>query len=941
MKFRLIAAALALACPNMASAQAAGDSAVSVPRLDYHYRELANGLRVYAMPDRSTANVAIQVWYRVGTRDDPQHRSGFAHLFEHMLFKATRNMPDGMFQQLTADVGGTYNASTHADYTDYWEIAPANQLQRLLWAEAERMGSLVVDPAALESETDVVKEELRQRVLASPYGRLYYFYLAQANYRVHPYGRPGIGSIEDLESASIDDVRAFHATYYRPDNAIMVVAGNFDLAQFDRWVDEYFAPIARPGRPIPRVEVREPARTAPRTYDTYAPNVPLPAVMANYIYPDSSSPDIPVLQVIDTILQQGQSSRLYNALVYRDQVAVQIISNWEPRLDPGPYTVGAILSAGHSAAEGEAALLREIARLRDAPVTQAELDEARNEIVTATLQGRETAFGRSQELAGAIFAYGDPAAADRFLAAVQRVTVADVQRVARTLFADNNRVVIRYQNEDARPAGVTGDTIQTSSTIAERPLAAPAGLVVHALAPEGSRVAPPVPGAAVAVTIPGAQERTLANGLRVIVARRAGLPLLSADLRLRAGAAADPAGRAGVANLTANLVTQGTASRSATDISRTIESLGASLAAGAGADFTQVALQSRADRADPAFAVFADVVRNPAFAGEELDRARRQQLDNLSVALRQPGGIAGFAMARAMYGDAPYGGVPSPTSLAAVTRDDVAAFHRTRWRPDNAVLVIAGDISPEQGFALAERHFGGWARPAGPLPPAPDATASAGAPRTVVVDLPQTGQAAVQMGVRGVARRDADYFDTMLANAVLGGGSAARLNTEIRERRGLSYGAYTSFVSGLAPGPIVAQTQTRNDAAVQVVGLMDAEFARLRDTLVTPTELDARKSGAIGSFGRSVETTAGLAAQLSTLASYDLPLASLNSYIADVSRVTPEGVQAAARRHFDPAHADLVVVGDARLFYDDLHRARPDAERIPVTELNLDRPALR
>src|SRR5690606_23383879 len=188
--------------------------------------------------------------------------------------------------------------------------------------------------------------------------------------------------------------------------------------------------------------------------------------------------------------------------------------------------------------------------------------------------------------------------------------------------------------------------------IAERPLAAPAGLVVHTLAPEGSRVAPPAPGAAVAVTIPGAQERTLANGLRVIVARRAGLPLLSADLRLRAGAAADPVGRAGVANLTANLVTQGTATRSATDISRTIESLGASLTAGAGADFTQVALQSRADRADPAFAVFADVVRNPAFAGEELDRARRQQLDNLSVTLRQPGGIAGFAMARAMYGDA-------------------------------------------------------------------------------------------------------------------------------------------------------------------------------------------------------------------------------------------------------------------------------------------------
>jgi len=924
-----------------ASAQAPAAATLEVAPLRYHYRQLPNGLRVYAMPDRNTANVAIQVWYRVGTVDDPRGRSGFAHLFEHMLFKSTRNMPDGMFQQLTSDIGGTYNASTHADYTDYWEIAPANHLQRLLWAEAERMGSLVVDPAALEAETDVVKEELRQRVLASPYGRLFYFYMSQANFSVHPYGRPGIGSIEDLESASIDDVRAFHATYYRPDNAIMVVAGNFELDQFNRWVDQYFAPIARPERPIPRVEAREPVRTGPRTFDTYAPNVPLPAVLANYIHPGAASADLPVLYVIDALLQQGQSSRLYNSLVYDQQVASQILTNWEPNLDPGAYTIGAILSAGRSAADGERALLAEIARLRDAPVGQAELDEARNEIVTTTLQGRETAFGRSQELAQAVFTQGDPAAADRLLAAIQRVSAADVQRVARTLFDDNRRVVIRYQSEEARPAGVTGDVIETAPTIAERVLVAPPGVTVHNLAPEGQRMAPPAPAAPVAARIPQTHERRLANGLRVIVAPQTGVPLISAELRVAAGTSADPAGRRGVAGLTANLVTKGTATRSATQISAAVEALGASLASNVSADFSQVTLQSRSDRADAAFGIFADVVRNPAFAEAELARSRQQALDGLTVALRAPGGIASMLISRAIYGDGPYGGTPSPASLAAIGQGDVSSFHRSSWRPDNAVLVISGDLEVEQAMALAERHFGGWPRPSGEAWRAPDASARAPAPRTIVVDLPQTGQAAVQMGVRASSRRDEDYFPTLLATAVLGGGSAGRLNMEIRERRGLSYGAFAFLAPRGAPAPIVAQTQTRNDAAVQVVGLIDAEFRRLRESLTPAEELEARRAGLIGSFGRSVETTAGVVSQLSALALYGLPPQRLNSYVADLNGVTPEQVRSAAQRYFDPARADLVVVGDAQHFYDQLAQIRPNAERIPVTDLNLDREALR
>jgi|CXWL01.1.fsa_nt_gi zinc protease len=933
-----VAAALALvACASSSTPQAPG--ALQVAELAYTMRTLPNGLRVYSMPDRNTANVSVQVWYDVGSVDDPAGRSGFAHLFEHIMFKSTRNMPEQFFDRLTEDVGGYNNASTYDDFTNYYEVVPANHLQRVLWAEADRMGSLVVNEASFDSERDVVKEELRQRVLASPYGRLFYLFLPQVNYDVHPYGRPGIGSIEDLDAATVDDVRAFHAQYYRPDNAILVVSGNFDQAQLDAWIDQYFGDIAHPNRSIPRDYPTEPERMQPREYTVYAPNVPLPAVMISYPQPASTDPDIPVLMVIDGILSAGENSRLYNSLVYEQQIAAQVFTNLEATQDPGAYGVFAILSDGQTAEAGQAALAAQIARMRDGLVTQAELDEAKNEIVTATLQQRETAEGRADELADAVIRYGDAGYADRLLAAIQATTPQDIQRVARRIFNENRRAVVRYLPEEQ---GRAGDTIQTSSRIQARTINIPGSEIpTFTLAAEAQREQPPAPGAPIDARIPAASQRTLANGMRVIVAPNRALPLISADFRVASGGSSDPANRAGLASMTGDLLTRGTTTRGATDIASQIESLGASISSGAGVDSSAVSLQARSDRAEEAFTIFADVARNPAFADEELDRAKSQALDGLQVALSQPGSIAGFAMTRAIYGTAPYGAIASPTSIGAITRDDMANYHRTYWRPDNAVLVITGDVSAEEGFALAERHFGNWARPTTPLPARPDATAYAAPSRTIVVDLPDTGQAAVSMGLRGVARTDADYFPLLVANNVLGGGYSARLNNEIRIRRGLSYGANSGLSARMAPGPIVASAQTRNDAAVQVYELMRAEIVRIGAERVPEAELTARKAVLIGNFGRTIETTAGLAGQISTLALYGLPPERLGTYVADVTAVTPAQTQGAAQRYFDANRADVVVVGDAQHFYDGLRRLRPNAERIPASELNLDSESLR
>jgi zinc protease len=913
-------------CGESAAAPAAPGGALSIEPLKWACRKLPNGLRVYAMPSTDTASVSVAVWYNVGSKDDPPGRSGFAHLFEHMMFKSTANMPSETFDRLTEDVGGFNNASTNNDYTDYYETVPANHLERVLWAESERMGSLVVDDAVFKSERDVVKEEFRQSVLSRPFNKLFYLYLSQAGFTVHPYGRPGIGSIEELDAATVDDVRAFHAAYYRPDNAVMVVSGNFDEKQLEGYVSKYFAPIATPKRPIPRVTAVEPVRTGPKEFTVYEPNTPLPLVAIAWPAPAATDKDMPVIEVMDAIMTAGQSSRFYQSLVYDQQLAADANSFLDTTAQPGQYAVYAILSQGRSADEGLVALNAEIARMRDNPVSDAELEEARNELITSALRSRETSDGRAAELAQAVVIDGNPNAADEQLARLQTVTAADIQRVARALMDDGRAYTFRYLPEEAQN-GAAEATFADSPTIEATRIDIPAAEIPSfTLNPEASRVQPPAEAAAIAAKVPGATEKTLPNGLRVIVANKPGLPLVSASLRIGAGGSIDPGDKAGLATMTADIATRGTRTRSATEIARQIESLGASLDASASVDATAVSISSRSDKAGDVFTIMSDVVQNQAFAQEELDRAKQETLDGLMVSLRQPSTVGGYAMTRALFGAGPYGGTPTPKSITALKQADLSAFHSTWWRPDNSILVITGDVTPDQGFAMAEKALGGWPRPATAAPELKTSESAAPAPRAIVIDIPKAGQAAVLLGGIGPSRTAENYFPTLLAANVVGGGYSARLNAEIRIKRGLSYGTYANFGGRKASAPVTASGQTRNDAVPDVIDLMTAEFARLGSEPVPAAELDARKAVIIGGFGRSVETTGGLAGQLSALAQFGLPLDKLQSYSSDVAAVTSEQVQAAAKAYFDPAKSVLIAVGDAQLFWDKIKDKREGFE---------------
>ncbi len=947
MKSRLKSAVAALAiltalgayAPAMAqSAVTAAPAGIEVPPLGFVKRTLANGMDVYTARDTTTSNVTVQVWYRVGSKDDPQSRSGFAHLFEHLMFKATKDFPDETFDRLTEDVGGNNNAFTSDDVTAYHETIPANHLERLIFAEASRLSSLVVDESVFASERDVVKEEYRQGVLANPYGRMRLF-LPMLLFKESPYRRSTIGSIEDLDAATIEDVRRFHATFYRPDNAFLIVAGNFDQAELDGWIDRYFAPIANPDRPREVTNASEPEPTGPREMTVHAPNVPLPAVVLAWPTVPYGHADRAALTVLDGVLSTGESSRLYRSLVYDQQIAAQAASSPDFSQQAGYLSATAIMAGGETADAGIAALNAEIARFRDEPVTEAELTEAKNELIANALRSRETVQDRAYVLGWALINTNDAGLADREIAEIQAVTAADIQRVARRYLTDERRATLRYLNaDDANPVTAQETNITAPVTLADL---APVGQV-FTLLPEGERAAMPATTEPVSPTTPPVADFRLDNGLRVLVVEKDGLPLVSARLNFDAGVADEASGKAGLASMTASLLTQGTTTRSAPQIATEIEQLGADIGAGSGSDFSNVYANAPANVFPQALALMADLVRNPAFAQEELDRQRDQTLDALRISLSTPGPVAAQAAARVVYGAAPYGtpGSGTLTSLPTLTRDDVNGFHRTYYRPSEATLVFSGAISEAEARTLAQSAFGDW-RDATAAPAARIEAAGATLPtRVVVIDQPGAGQAAVTVALRGVSRTDADYFPLTLGNTLLGGSFTSRLNQEIRIKRGLSYGTRSSLGIRREDGLFTASAQTRNDAAVEVSDLILAEIARLSTTRPTDSELTTRQAILTGAFGGSLETVDGLGGLVAGLALYDLPMSELAAYVGNVEAIDGAAVQSAFAEHLPVDRASVVIVGDAAQFIDALRAKHPNVEVIPITALNLDSAAL-
>lgn len=418
---------------------------VKITPLNIKERTLDNGLKVISVQDKSNPVVTVQVWYKVGGKDDPQGKSGFAHMFEHMMFKSTKNMPNEKMDRITEDVGGFNNASTRDDLTNYYEVVPSNYLETLLWAESDRMVNLSVDAENFKSERDVVKEEYRQGVLANPYGMLFQ-YIDSLSYKVHPYRRGVIGNLDELDAAKLEDAFEFYKEYYRPDNASLIVVGDFEQEQLDKWVDKYFGRRKNPDAQIRRVDVVEPERTQVERFEKFRPNVPLPALAMTYFAPPSTSLDIPALEIAQAILADGESSRLYQELVYKQQLAQTATMFADIRIEKGLLAFYAIAAGGKKLEDIEKAILTEINKLQENAPTEKEVEKAKNKLITEILQERETVNGKAFAIGEAIIYKNNAKAVNEDVAKLQAVKAQGVQDVLKKYLKENSRAVIYYRN---------------------------------------------------------------------------------------------------------------------------------------------------------------------------------------------------------------------------------------------------------------------------------------------------------------------------------------------------------------------------------------------------------------------------------------------------------------------------------------------------------------
>ncbi len=941
----LVFSFLALGLPVLLAPAAEG----AVPDIAFEQYRLPNGLDVILHVEHRVPIVHVEVWYKVGSKDEVAGKTGFAHLFEHMMFQGTKHIPeDAYFKYLSQAGASARNGSTTMDRTNYFETLPASQLELGLWLESSRMGfllerdgnpdrvpipsrdaSLPAKPAGsardrpsfqetFANQRDVVKNERRQRVENVPLGAVSHLELETLFPAGHPYRHEVIGSMEDLDAASVTDLKDFYNRYYAPGNAVLLIAGDIDTAITKGLIEKYFGPIAA-GPPIKRVPV--PPIPAPRAERRLAmeANINLPRGQMVWNTVPVFAPGDAELDLVANILGEGHSSRLYRRLVHDLKIAQSVSVHHGSRLYEGAFVIDYSAMRGHSLAEIEKVIDEELDRLRAQPPTSEEIERARNQIKTDLLRSMEPLSGLATRLLYyAVFA-GDPGYLRRDLERYDAATPETLGTWLRKILGKNARVVVTVAPNPKAP--IMGRLVKPLSSPATTMAAAidagvtdktPSAKIAARNSPDAAfRATLPAPGERHPFHVPSVKRFRLKNGLPVILAESHKLPLVSVDLVLKTGSSANPKDKAGLAALVASMLDEGTKKRTASQIANEVAQLGASLYAHTTWDATAVSLSVLAENLERALPVWADVLLDPAFNQEDLERVADNLLSSLSQRKDYPPVVAGQVYARALWGDGhPFGWPDAGTqdSIKKLGPADLRHFYDTYYAPNNAVLVVSGDITEKQIHAKIEPLLAGWkAKKLGTIK-LPHVLASP-EPRIVLVDKPGAPQSSIRIGLPGIERKNPDYYRALVTNQILGG-TFKRLTMNLRETKGWTYGVTSQFDARRAQGPWTVSGEFVAAHTADAVAEILKEIERLRTDDVTDKELAETKDEIVGAFPARFATAGQLASQMAALAVYALPPTELDGLAAKIAAVNKDQVRQTARKYFRPDNLLIVVVGD-------------------------------
>lgn len=922
---------VALAAPAVQAAPAPLSSLVSAVDIPYEQFTLKNGLRVIVHTDRKAPVVAVSVWYHVGSRFEPAGKTGFAHLFEHLMFYGSENA-DGPFFGRLEDIGATdWNGTTWFDRTNYFETVPTGALDRALFLESDRMGHLLgaVTQTKLDAQRSVVQNEKRMGE-NEPYGLVEYAQLAAMLPEGHPYRHSTIGSMADLNAASLADVQNWFKTHYGPNNAVLVLAGDIDVPTARAKAERWFGNI--PAGPTPK-DVDATVPTLDRQVDKLMhDNVAATRLYRNWIVPGVNSDDLPQLDLAMSVFGGLKSSRLDNILVRDEKVAVGVKASIQPfeKLSIAEITVD--VKPGQDAAAVGRRLDQLLADYLAKGPTADEVQRAATQQLSGTIGGLEKVGGFSGKAVtlaeGAVYS-DDPGKYKKDLALYAAATPQSVGDAARKWFGRPVfRLTVAPGERTAEDNALAGNATHHPAYFRDPKKPAP----VAATPPPPTRVAEPPIEPVKDLDFPAVEEARLKNGIPVVFARRATVPVVRVSVSFDAGNAADDKAKLGTAALTTALLDEGTKTRSSVQIAEEQERLGASIGASNGMDSTNVGLYALKPNLDASLGLLADVIRNPAFAPAEVERIRGQLLTRIAAEKTEPMPIAQRLLPPLLYGAAhPYGipftGSGTASGVKAATRADLAAFHDKWMRPDNATIFVTGDASLAEIMPLLEKRFGDWRAPAvakGKKLFRMDRMARPA--RITLVDKPQSPQSMILAGLLTGKQGTDNPLTLQTANEVLGGSSTSRLIMDLRETKGWAYSAGTALpgVKETIPLLVYAPVQTDKTGASIAAARQDiADFLTAKGT--TEAERNQTINSQILSLPGSFETSSDLMGAMMRNRLLGRPDDFYETLPGLYRAMTAADLDKAAREAIDPARLIWVVVGDAKLV-----RPQLDALGLPV-----------
>ncbi len=886
--------ALVCACASAAFALPASGAqpAAPLPDIDIPYTKyvLPNGLTLIVNEDHKAPIVAFNIWYHVGSKDERVGRTGFAHLFEHLMFNGSENFNDDFFKPLEP-IGATHlNGNTWLDRTVYFENVPVSALDMTLWLESDRMGHLLgaIDQKKLDEQRGVVQNEKRQGE-NQPYGKVDEL-IASSTYPVgHPYSWETIGSMEDLYAASLEDVKDWFRAYYGAANAVVVVAGDITAAQAKQKIEQYFGDI--PSGPLVKRQEEWIAKMSGTRRAMMQDNVPQARLYKTWNIPGYQTREFALLDLTADILGNGKNSRLYKRLVYKDQTATAV------QVGIGPFEIGSQLQMivtvkpGSDPAIVERALDEELATYLRAGPTQEEVERIRTAAYAGFVRGIERIDGESGKayiLAQSQVFGGSPDFYKTYLQRLREAAPAELQKVAQQWLSDGVFVLNVVPTPEYSVAKSSVDRSKIPGT-----------------------------GKAPDLKLPPLERATLSNGLKVVLAERHNAPLVGMTLIVDAGYAADSLATPGTAKLALSMIREGTKSLDSLQIAARAESLGAQIGVGSSLDTSYIQLNALTARLPESFDLFTDVLLNPTFPEGDFTRLKGQVLAGIQQEKAQPRGIASRLFPGLIYGEGhaysnPLSGNGSEDSVGALRTSDLRAFYKRWVRPDNATLLIVGDTTMAQIKPLLEQRLAGWTAPSDSLPVKNLAAVTGQAkPRVFLVNRTGAEQSQIMAGYAGPHRSDADHIAFKTINTLMGGNFVSRLNMNLREDKHWSYGVGSRIVDAQGPGPFYVTAPVQTDKTAEAIQELSKE---LRDVLAArpPTDAEiafARNSLTLALPGNN-ETADEVAGSYMDILTYHLPDTYWNDYVGQVNALTPAQLQAAAAKLIRPDAMTWVIVGD-------------------------------